>query len=287
MEREKQADKETAKQKEIIEFKAESAKAEDSEQEKSSQVITLLYCNYVLKRLWEDDLQLDQKIKELKKTRKELRFDLNSAAEYMCFCKAILPDSEEYGLIDRDSFLGNPVGNMYYDDFEQTFNFLEDNENKLIIWIKSVLGDRYNTASLLMPIKNKRRPNYMSRLDNDALTRLSTILLRLLQQKLTAHGCYYHISEIPECLRNAAVVLLNAEEGKKIDDIVLIAAKPQEIMMRVNGRLSRRKTIDDMLRAVGLEPLPASLTLSETSRRLKAGFRVLDDAISPLFFLKF
>lgn len=34
MEREKQADKETAKQKEIIEFKAESAKAEDSEQEK-------------------------------------------------------------------------------------------------------------------------------------------------------------------------------------------------------------------------------------------------------------
>ena len=133
MEREKQADKETAKQKEIIEFKAESAKAEDSEQEKSSQVITLMYCNYVLKRLWEDDLQLDQKIKELKKTRKELRFDLNSAAEYMCFCKAILPDSEEYGLIDRDSFLGNPVGNMYYDDFEQTFNFLEDNENKLII----------------------------------------------------------------------------------------------------------------------------------------------------------
>ncbi len=122
MEREKQADKETAKQKEIIEFKAESAKAEDSEQEKSSQVITLMYCNYVLKRLWEDDLQLDQKIKELKKTRKELRFDLNSAAEYMCFCKAILPDSEEYGLIDRDSFLGNPVGNMYYDDFEQTFN---------------------------------------------------------------------------------------------------------------------------------------------------------------------
>lgn len=65
-----------------------------------------MYCNYVLKRLWEDDLQLDQKIKELKKTRKELRFDLNSAAEYMCFCKAILPDSEEYGLIDRDSFLG-------------------------------------------------------------------------------------------------------------------------------------------------------------------------------------
>lgn len=124
MEREKQADKETAKQKEIIEFKAESAKAEDSEQEKSSQVITLMYCNYVLKRLWEDDLQLDQKIKELKKTRKELRFDLNSAAEYMCFCKAILPDSEEYGLIDRDSFLGNSVGNMYYDDFEQTFNFL-------------------------------------------------------------------------------------------------------------------------------------------------------------------
>lgn len=60
MEREKQADKETAKQKEIIEFKAESAKAEDSEQEKSSQVITLMYCNYVLKRLWEDDLQLDQ-----------------------------------------------------------------------------------------------------------------------------------------------------------------------------------------------------------------------------------
>ena len=139
MEREKQADKETAKQKEIIEFKAESAKAEDSEQEKSSQVITLMYCNYVLKRLWEDDLQLDQKIKELKKTRKELRFDLNSAAEYMCFCKAILPDSEEYGLIDRDSFLGNPVCNMYYDDLEQTFNFLEDNENKLIIWIKSVL----------------------------------------------------------------------------------------------------------------------------------------------------
>lgn len=69
MEREKQADKETAKQKEIIEFKAESAKAEDSEQEKSSQVITLMYCNYVLKRLWEDDLQLDQKIKELKKTK--------------------------------------------------------------------------------------------------------------------------------------------------------------------------------------------------------------------------
>ena len=44
MEREKQADKETAKQKEIIEFKAESAKAEDSEQEKSSQVITLRNC---------------------------------------------------------------------------------------------------------------------------------------------------------------------------------------------------------------------------------------------------
>ena len=281
------AEKQEAKQKEIREYPTGPAESEYSEPKKRSPVITLRYCNYVLKRLWEDDLQLDRKINELKKARKDIGFDVNSAAEYMCFYKAILPYSEGYGQNERNSFLGNPAGNVEYDDFESTFYFLEDNQKELISWVKSVLGNRYNTASLLMPIKNKRRPNYMSRLDNDALTRLSTILLRLLQQKLTAHGCYYHISEIPECLRNAAVVLLNAEEGKKIDDIVLIAAKPQEIMMRVNGRLSRRKTIDDMLRAVGLEPLPASLTLSETSRRLKAGFRVLDDAISPLFFLKF
>lgn len=281
------AEKQEAKQKEIREYPTGPAESEYSEPKKRSPVITLRYCNYVLKRLWEDDLQLDRKINELKKARKDIGFDVNSAAEYMCFYKTILPYSEGYGQNERNSFLGNPAGNVEYDDFESTFYFLEDNQKELISWVKSVLGNRYNTASLLRPIKNRWLSYSLAKRDKTALTRLSALLLRLLLQKLSGLGCHYRISEIPAYLRNAAVVLLNAEEGKKNEEIVFIASEPQEVMMKVNGRMPRQKTIDDMLMAVGLEPLPASGTLAEAGRRLKAGFKSLDDAVSPLFFLKF
>lgn len=53
-----------------------------------SESPSLSYGHYVLKRLWEEDLQIDRKISYLKKSKTQFRFDLNAAVSYMCFSRS-------------------------------------------------------------------------------------------------------------------------------------------------------------------------------------------------------
>ena len=116
-----------------------------------SESPSLSYGHYVLKRLWEEDLQLDRKISYLQKSKTQFRFDLNAAVSYMCFSKILEPVSILYGFDDKDNFLGDPAKDLELHDFYNSLDFLNDNKDELFSWINNKIDTKYgkNRATMV------------------------------------------------------------------------------------------------------------------------------------------
>lgn len=115
-----------------------------------SESPSLSYGHYVLKRLWEEDLQIDRKISYLKKSKTQFRFDLNAAVSYMCFSKILEPVSILYGFDDKDNFLGDPAKDLELHDFYNSLDFLNDYKDELFSWINKKIDDKYGKKRATM-----------------------------------------------------------------------------------------------------------------------------------------
>lgn len=123
---------------------------------------------------------------------------------------------------------------------------------------------------------------------------LALLILRLLQHKLADHGVEMSIDEICATLKGAVVAAIPTTIDGKEDAFFLSCEKPTGLRKGKEGitteelcELSKagqlkRRGINQLLKAVELEPLPLIGKRPDVARCLKTRFRKLTDAIPEL-----
>lgn len=84
----------------------------------------LFYSNYLIKAVWDSQLHLDRKFKDLQTRQTKAKFDVNAAAFFMTLTKILDPHSILFSFGDKDSFVGNPGGGLTLDNFYDLYTYL-------------------------------------------------------------------------------------------------------------------------------------------------------------------
>lgn len=106
---------------------------------------SLFYGHYALKRLWEDVLCLDRKLKYIGKCSNS-RFDFNAAVSFMAFHKVMDPASVLHTFETRDTLLGDPAKDLSLDDLYNTLDVLKEHKDDIVNWVNTHIDKAYGKS---------------------------------------------------------------------------------------------------------------------------------------------
>lgn len=109
-----------------------------------SKSAALKYGQYILKTIWDNELNLDRKIRLTQARKyKNIKYDLNSALKYLVFNRIIAPYSiyAQYG--SKDHYLGDPLKNISLDNLYQCLDFAKESKDDIMKWVNKSLDEKF------------------------------------------------------------------------------------------------------------------------------------------------
>ena len=111
---------------------AEQILQHPTNRDSQSPLPVLQYGHYILKRIWDKQLCLDRKFKDIQLRQTKARFDLNALVSYLTFLKVLDPHSIRYGFGDKDGFLGDPAKELTLDNFYDALDYLHEHKESIM-----------------------------------------------------------------------------------------------------------------------------------------------------------
>ena len=103
----------------------------------------LRYGHYVLKRIWEGDLDLKTKINYIQKTDTRIKYDLNAAISMQVFSRILEPISilNSFGI--KDSYVGDPLKDVAIHDMYRSLDLIFEHKRSIMKWINKKMDNKF------------------------------------------------------------------------------------------------------------------------------------------------
>ena len=95
---------------------------------------SLSYSMLLLRKIWNDNLNMNYKLKYLQKNTK-YKFELADTIPFLTFLKMLDPASVKSSWESRCNYLGTEIEDCSIDNFYSTYDFLSDNKDAILEWI--------------------------------------------------------------------------------------------------------------------------------------------------------
>lgn len=94
----------------------------------------LSYSMLLLRKIWNDNLNMNYKLKYLQKNTK-YKFELADTIPFLTFLKMLDPSSVKSSWESRCNYIGATIDDCSIDNFYSTYDFLSDNKDAILEWV--------------------------------------------------------------------------------------------------------------------------------------------------------